>query len=333
MSIGLISVIIPVYNTSKDKLAHCMDSVMNQTYSDLEIIIVDDGSEKYIADETDRYEEKDKRIIVIHTINSGLSLARAKGISVSTGEYIFFLDSDDVISLNAIECLVEAIQNTNSDLALGRLSVISEYPKLATIKADYNNFKTYNSVEALEHLITCNGIGSTACCRLAKKEVWGEQPFLPGRLHEDLASMWEVFERCNKIAVYDKELYFYYHGDQSSIHSKKNSKKFCVDFWKAFYERHENLLQRYPNMKQADCFSCLIYCPQIWSAIYDSNSRAELKGISTECINLFKSSWIVGKKYAIMHNLKWRKYILFHFSPRIYHFIYSVRRKIKGMRK
>lgn len=332
MSIGLISVIIPVYNTPKDKLVHCMSSVINQTYSDLEIIIVDDGSEKNIAEETDEYAKKDKRITVVHTKNSGLSLARANGISASTGDYIFFIDSDDVISLNAIECLAEAIQSTESDLALGRLSVISEYPKLTVSETEYD-IKTYSNLEALEHLISCNGIGSTACCRLAKKEVWGNQPFLPGRLHEDLASMWEVFERCNKIAVCDRELYFYYHGDQSSIHGKKNSKKFCVDFWRAFYERYENLLRRYPQMKNADRFSCLIYCPQIWSAIYNSNCKDELKDLSAECVNLFNSSWADGKKYAKQHCLKWEKYILFRISPYLYNFIYSMWRKINGIRK
>lgn len=332
MSIGLISVVIPVYNTPKDKLTYCMSSVMSQTYSNLEIIIVDDGSKKDIADEADRYAQKDKRIKVVHTKNLGLSLARSNGISVSKGDYIFFLDSDDVISLNAIECLAEAIQSTKSDMALGRLSVISEYPKLSASETDYS-IKSYNSMEALEHLITCNGIGSTACCRLAKKEVWGKQPFLPGRLHEDLASMWEVFERCEKIVVCDKDLYFYYHGDQSSIHNKKNSKKFCVDFWKAFYERHKTLLKRYPQMNSAERFSCLIYCPQIWSAIYNSDCKDELKGLSSKCINLFKSSWNEGKKYAGKHSLKWRKYILFRISPKIYYSVYSAWRKIRGIRK
>ena len=332
MSIGLISVIIPVYNTPKDKLAYCMSSVMSQTYSNLEIIIVDDGSDKDVAEEADEYAKRDKRVTVVHIDNSGSALARAKGISVSNGDYVIFIDSDDTALLNMIECLAEAIQSTGSDLALGRLSVISEYPKLTVNKVDYD-IKTYSNLEALEHLITCNGIGSTPCCRLAKKEVWGDCPFLPESLHEDLASTWEVFERCNKVAVCEIDMYFYYHGNQSSVHHKKNSKKFCVDFWKAFYERHENLLQRYPQMKNADSFSCLIYCPQIWSAIYNSNCKDELKDLSAECVKLFKSSWADGKKYAKQHYLKWKKYILFRVSPYLYNFIYSMWRKFRGIRK
>lgn len=332
MDNALVSVIIPVYNTPKEKLAHCMESVIGQTYVNLEIILVDDGSENDIADEVERYTGVDDRVRTVHTKNSGLSLARANGISASAGEYIFFLDSDDVISLDAVECLICAIKETNADLALGRLAVVSEYPKPAISGKDCK-VKTYDTLEALERMITCNGIGSTACCRLAKREIWGKTPFLPGRLHEDLASMWEVFSRCERIAVCEKELYFYYHGGQSSIHSKKNSQKFCADFWKAFYERRERLLKQYPQMKQADSFSCLVYCPQIWSSVYHSTNRTELKAISRECVKTFNASWKDGKKYARLHNLKWMKYVLFRISPIVYDMAYSVLRKLKGIRK
>lgn len=120
----LISVIVPIYNVEK-YLARCVDSIVNQTYKNLEIILVDDGSPDRCPKMCDDYAEKDSRIKVVHKKNGGLSDARNAGMAVATGEYISFIDSDDYVSDDFFECLLDVMNKENSDIA--ECSVVKLY--------------------------------------------------------------------------------------------------------------------------------------------------------------------------------------------------------------
>lgn len=111
----LISAVIPVYNTPEKYLKECIDSVLNQTYSNFELIIIDDGSEKKYADICDDYANSDSRIIVIHQENSGVSVARNTGIEHATGQFLTFIDSDDSLVTNAWETALNALEKHNAD--------------------------------------------------------------------------------------------------------------------------------------------------------------------------------------------------------------------------
>lgn len=327
-----ISVIVPVYNTPEENLSHCMASILAQTHHNLEILLIDDGSCLRTAEMLDRYSENDDRIRVIHSENHGLSLARTMGLNESTGEFVIFVDSDDMLAANSIEYLLFALISTNSDMALANLKLVSEYFEISECADHKYNISSCNSIEALERLIVGDDIGSSACCRLAAKEIWGNSPFIPGRIHEDLASMWQVFDNCNKIAICQDSLYYYYLGGESNIHKRKNSEKFCIDFWLAFTERRNAILHLHPELKEADAYSCLVYCPQIYSAILKSNITDKLLEIKKQCKTLFKESWKSGKEYAEQNNKKWLKYTLFRISPKIYHCVYVLWRRIQGKR-
>ena len=112
-----ISIIVPIYNVEK-YLRKCIDSILNQSYDNLQIILVDDGSPDNCPKICDEYLNKDNRIQVIHKSNGGLSSARNAGIKVANGKYIAFIDSDDYIELNMIEKLVNAIEKSNADLCI-----------------------------------------------------------------------------------------------------------------------------------------------------------------------------------------------------------------------
>ena len=124
----MISVIIPVYKVEK-YLDKCVESVVGQTYSDLEIILVDDGSPDGCSAMCDAWAEKDGRIKVIHKPNGGLSSARNAGLVKASGEYVFFLDSDDTISANCIELLADAVRHDNSDICIANVARIDENGK------------------------------------------------------------------------------------------------------------------------------------------------------------------------------------------------------------
>ena len=119
-----VSIIIPVYNVEK-YLEKCIKSVLNQTYQNLEIILVDDGSKDKSAIICDEYMVKDNRITVIHKQNGGLSSARNAGIEVATGEAVFFLDSDDYISKECIEKLVKLMKKNSADISINQIKYIS----------------------------------------------------------------------------------------------------------------------------------------------------------------------------------------------------------------
>ena len=112
---ALISVIIPVYNV-ENYLRECIESVLNQTFRDFEVILVDDGSTDSSGDICDEYVEKDERVTVIHQKNGGLSVARNTGLSEANGKYVYFLDSDDYISENALATLLNIAENDSSDI-------------------------------------------------------------------------------------------------------------------------------------------------------------------------------------------------------------------------
>ena len=132
----MISVIIPVYKVEK-YLDKCIESVVGQTYSDLEIILVDDGSPDGCPAMCDAWAEKDGRIKVIHKPNGGLSSARNAGLVKASGEYVFFLDSDDTISANCIELLADAVRHDNSDICIANVARIDENGKPTAIELDF----------------------------------------------------------------------------------------------------------------------------------------------------------------------------------------------------
>ena len=121
----MISIIIPIYNVEK-YLEKCLDSILNQTYKNLEIILIDDGSTDNSPNICNSYCEKDKRIKIIHKNNEGVSSARNKGIELSKGKYIVFIDSDDYVSNEHIEVLYDCIISNNVDLVISNLIDISE---------------------------------------------------------------------------------------------------------------------------------------------------------------------------------------------------------------
>lgn len=141
---GKISVVVPIYNVEK-YLIDCVESIINQTYLDLEIILVDDGSPDNCGKICDELAKKDHRIKVIHKANGGLSDARNAGIDVATGEFIMFIDSDDLMELNACEKLVTEITNRNAQMVIGNYIYVNDdgtpWSKEVFSKEKYKNFK------------------------------------------------------------------------------------------------------------------------------------------------------------------------------------------------
>lgn len=202
---GLISVIIPVYNV-KRYLHECVDSVLRQSYNSLEIILVDDGSDDGSDKICDAYALKDNRIKVIHQLNKGLSAARNAALDIASGDYITFVDSDDLISDCYIEFLHKIISQHNVDIACVDFS--SDKNKLCN-SADNIVPQIFSSQQTLLQMLYQKGITSSAWGKLFRKNLFDNVRFAEGLLYEDLEITPRIFENVKNVAWCKVPLYFY----------------------------------------------------------------------------------------------------------------------------
>lgn len=209
----LVSVIVPIYNVEK-YLARCVDSIINQTYKNLEIILVDDGSPDNCPKMCDDYAKKDSRIKVVHKKNGGLSDARNAGMAVATGEYISFIDSDDYISEDFFETLLNTMLKENSDIA--ECSVVKFYEDSHFDDfSDDLSVKTYETQNALSALIAENPFHQHVWNKLYKTELVMDIPYAVGKLNEDEFWTYQVFGKAQKISKVNKTMYFYFQRNSS----------------------------------------------------------------------------------------------------------------------
>ena len=218
----LISVIIPVYKVEK-YLKRCIDSVINQTYKNLEIILVDDGSPDNCPKICDDYSKKDKRIKVIHKKNGGLSDARNKGIEKANGDYISFIDSDDYVELNYIDFLYKILKENNADISMGKQYV--RYPNKILNTGSNNNY-VLNSHDALEKMLYGEDFDVSAWAKLYKKELFKGIRYPKGRLFEDSATTYKLIDKAKTIVLKSIPIYNYIIRDDSITNETFNEKKF-----------------------------------------------------------------------------------------------------------
>jgi len=199
----MISVIIPVYNVEK-YLKKCVDSVINQTYKNLEIIIVDDGSTDNCPNICDEYIKKDSRVKVIHKKNGGLSSARNAGLEVAKGDLLGFVDSDDFIELEMYEKLKQNMDKYNSDIAICQFYYKFKYSlkKLHGLKAE----KVY---EGKDIFLNMKDIQAIAWNKLYKREIFNNVRYPEGKLFEDMWVLCDVLNNAKKVSYLNEPLYDY----------------------------------------------------------------------------------------------------------------------------
>lgn len=248
MTEPLVSIIVPIYNVEQ-YLQRCVDSLINQTYRNLEIILVDDGSPDKCGEICDEYEKKDSRIIVIHKQNGGLSEARNAGKDRSKGEYLMFIDSDDWIELDTCEVIVEmAIRHDADMVPFGVRDVYSNGDS-----KEWSPFKSglmgkEECMSALIYNMHQYGIFNYACNKLYSRRLLDNVEFLVGRVSEDQAFVYKLVHKANTIVVCNKVLYNYYRR-KGSISNRLFYPKLIIDRNKAWMERLEFLRKYYPNLE------------------------------------------------------------------------------------
>ena len=222
MKNDMISIIIPIYNVEK-YLEKCLDSILNQTYKNLEIILIDDGSTDNSPNICNSYCEKDKRIKIIHKNNEGVSSARNKGIELSKGKYIVFIDSDDYVSNEHIEVLYDCIISNNVDLVISNLIDISE-DGIILNNEEKESF-LMNKDQCLKELLSEDNFYHLCCGNIYRKDLLEKIRFnCKYRIAEDLDFLYRYIKQISSAYFLSKNTYYYLKREGSatnSIYSEK----------------------------------------------------------------------------------------------------------------
>lgn len=248
MKNDLVSIIVPVYNVEK-YVSKCIDSLLKQTYKNIEIVLVNDGSKDNSYKICEELSKKDNRIHLYTKENGGLSSARNFGIKKASGKFITFVDSDDYISDTFVETLYVNLVDTNADISCCGYQMI--YDNKIIYINNGNEIKIYDKITALEKLYLTNDIGMIFCNKLFKKELFENILFPIGQCFEDINTIYKIIDKSN-IIVYNPECKYYYIQRSDSINGKNfKNKKFNVsiyDLYNANMEVYSFLNKNYPDV-------------------------------------------------------------------------------------
>ncbi len=223
---GLVSVIMPVFNVAP-YLVEALDSVVNQVYTNLEIILIDDGSTDGSGAICDRYEKTDKRIRVLHQKNKGLSAARNAGLDIMNGIAVAFLDSDDAYEPVFISSMMDMMIQEGADLVVCGFSLHNTTGKMTEPNQSKDSSNTmryvYDRNDALRAFAD-GTIHHVAWNKLYKKELWSTIRYPEGHVYEDVNTTYRIINACNAVCVSDKRLYRYRkrEGSITAVSSQSN---------------------------------------------------------------------------------------------------------------
>ena len=231
---SLVSIIVPIYNIAQ-YLDRCVQSLVKQTYLDIEIILVDDGSTDNSGKMCDEWEKKDKRIRVIHKINGGLSAARNSGIEVARGDYYVFVDSDDWIAPDMIQVLMSRVND--ADLVCCGMYVATD--EKSDIKPWFDKELVLDTEEALDLLIENKIFTSHVMNKIYPRALFENIRFPEGKVFEDIRIMHNILKKCEKILIIP-DAYYYYYVRSDSISNVVRLKN-RLEWMEALKERYEDM--------------------------------------------------------------------------------------------
>lgn len=320
---SLISVIVPIFKV-ESFLQRCVESIRNQTYRNIEIILVDDGSPDGCPELCDEYAEKDTRIQVIHKKNGGLSDARNAGINAAKGEYICFVDSDDYIQPTMLECLTSAVEDTGAKLAIVNMRVIDEDGcQIFSLEQSPIQDGFFSAQKLLPKIY--QGLGwyyVVAWNKLYHRSLFAQIRFPVGRIHEDEYIIAQIMWKAQNIVCIDSEEYVYIYQRKGSIMNSRQVQSHC-DWLEALYQRFvfckkESSLMEFAGETRAVYFrelNNLFLKPELSKKATPEQRRKAKK----------QYVHMTGKTKTEQVN-----WILFQLSPKLEHNIVQKVRKLRG---
>lgn len=247
-----VSVIIPVYKV-EPYLHRCVDSVLAQSFTDIEIILVDDGSPDNCGAICDEYAAQDARIHVIHKENGGLSSARNAGIRAAQGAYLMFVDSDDWIAPDMAKDMLQAIQENDCDMAICQYFIVRGDVVSRCTSGD-QGVRVLSQKEAVSLLIEDKVITNHVWRRLYRKELFSSLRFPEGKAFEDIFIMLDLMLQCRNIAYLDQAYYYYYQNSSGIVAS--NTIQNVADHYEGIIHQRDTVQEVFPDLmaRQSVCF-------------------------------------------------------------------------------
>lgn len=299
----LVSVIVPVYNVEK-YICGCITSILSQTYKNLQVILVDDGTPDNSGKICDEFAQKDDRVLVIHKENGGLSSARNAGLDAAKGKYIMFIDSDDYIVDNAVEILVEECEKYDTDFV--------QFDTIHTTCPEYSpqHASENYGIEMLTDLrqmywkmYKTLGPGVSACTRLHKKDLFDELRFKEGIIHEDDHFTLYALQKAKSGLYLDAKLYYYVIHENSILTSQFSKKNLDVLYvLKCRIQEFQKLeFSDLENYAKEQYFIKLI---TLWCNAKKANDSDSVEYITKELMDFInKKKIILGGKFKMIYYL------------------------------
>ncbi len=279
----LISIIVPVYKCEK-YIRKCIDSIVNQTYKNLEIILVDDGSPDNCGRICDEYSKIDKRIRVIHKKNGGISDARNAGLNAARGKYISFSDCDDYLHPRMLEVLWQLITTHDADISICDYLKIYSNESIEVVEQE-KAIKVYSNIEALHILFTELPLHEDLAWnvpwnKLYLSKIFNGVRFPKGRVYEDVATIYKLIHKSRRIVKANEPLYYYLQRDDSITKSQQH-RIFSLDILDAFAESAEYFLQHgLIDLYEIAAYEYMKTIIRVYRQLKDSdNNKAALKSL------------------------------------------------------
>ena len=261
METELISVIVPVYNVER-YLRRCVDSILHQTYQDLEVLLVDDGSTDASGAICDEYAAQEERVTAVHQKNGGLSAARNAGLE------------------RALETLCRDLQEQDADVAVVGFRMFEREEELAPAELAVP-VQCMTGREAIRSTLVSDELGDFAWNKLYKRELFRDIRYPLGRMMEDQGTTYRIFQQCSKVVYRPVPLYYYYQRPDSILH--RRNMKFYEDKLDMGYQKYQAIREAYPGMSENDAamLSVVEHCyPYL---MQDTERRAKMEAFLQEC--------------------------------------------------
>lgn len=277
IKLPLISVVVPIYNVER-YLEECVESILSQTYPNIEVVLVDDGSTDNCPAICDRYAAENDRVKFVHRKNGGLSAARNTGVKACDGDYVGFIDSDDFISPVFYEALYRAIKQSGVEMAAMRYGVDffdGEEPELGRDIEDASEYELLSEEQYQEEILYQKSWAG-AVWRLYSRDLAEMVYFPEGLYYEDDETAYRFAHECGKIAVLKAtDLYAYRQRPTSIMRGAFNPKKMesCLEITRRM---HSKMLEWYPQLSDATCSRCFAICRVVFSQIPKENKAAQV---------------------------------------------------------
>lgn len=296
MKNDLISIIVPVFN-SEQYLSKTIDSLLKQNYHNIEILLIDDGSTDNSLKICNKFALKDKRIVVIHSENKGVSNARNLGLIKANGEFIAFVDSDDYIEPNMIDTLYNLHLKTKSDITMCSISR-EDQNDIPFEKIIFPN-KTYKKEEAIAELINDN-IRDYLWNKLYKSKLFEDIKFPIGKIYEDVLTLYKLFLKANHVSSTDLILYHYIDRNNSIVNS--NNGKKAKSLYYAYKKKLTDLELKYPEFTDICRYQRIVH--EINYFMEKSlEEKQNFKNLKNNIIKL-KTTILLNKNYIGKEKLK-----------------------------